>query len=172
MLCCVQLLWVKLVTDGYHALVCYPALFPAVPFSSPHVCCSLCCVLSGVLCCVLCAAVSPGPPATALGFNPADPDIMRKPPRKHDDVLINGWVFFRYMVVGVYVGFATVGIFAYWYMFYTASGDGHTLITWTQLSHWTECSSWTDFKVPAQKHSRTHTHGLCCCCCCCLPGVQ
>merc|ERR1712032_920486 len=69
--------------------------------------------------------VTDGPPATALGFNPPDADIMKKLPRKADDVLINGWVFFRYMVVGIYVGFACVGIFAYWYMYYDASGDGH-----------------------------------------------
>ena len=39
--------------------------------------------------------VTDGPPATALGFNPADKDIMRHPPRSQKDVLINGWVFFR-----------------------------------------------------------------------------
>jgi Ca2+-transporting ATPase len=42
--------------------------------------------------------VTDGPPATALGFNPPDRDIMKKPPRKSDDVLITAWVFFRYMV--------------------------------------------------------------------------
>lgn len=43
--------------------------------------------------------VTDGPPATALGFNPPDLDIMQKPPRKSDDALINAWVFFRYMVL-------------------------------------------------------------------------
>jgi hypothetical protein len=62
--------------------------------------------------------VTDGPPATALGFNPADPEVMRKPPRKADESLISNWVFFRYMVVGLYVGFATVGVFAYWYIWY------------------------------------------------------
>ncbi|KAM3220605.1 hypothetical protein P3L10_019873 [Capsicum annuum] len=42
--------------------------------------------------------VTDGPPATALGFNPTDVDIMQKPPRKSNDALINSWVFFRYMV--------------------------------------------------------------------------
>nr|CCA24190.1 hypothetical protein SELMODRAFT_102055 [Albugo laibachii Nc14] len=91
--------------------------------------------------------VTDGPPATALGFNPPDADIMRRPPRRTDDVLINGWVFFRYMVVGIYVGFACVGAFAYWYMFYEASGDGHTLVTFNQLVNWNKCSTWENFTV-------------------------
>ncbi|POM66081.1 Calcium-transporting ATPase 1, endoplasmic reticulum-type [Phytophthora palmivora] len=91
--------------------------------------------------------VTDGPPATALGFNPPDADIMKKPPRRSDDALITRWVFFRYMVVGIYVGFACVGIFAYWYMYYEASGDGHTLITYDQLTHWTKCHEWENFTV-------------------------
>jgi Ca2+-transporting ATPase len=50
------------------------------------------------------------------------------------------------MVVGLYVGFATVGIFVYWYTM-ADTADGHTLVTFDQLSHWTECPTWTDFKV-------------------------
>jgi len=91
--------------------------------------------------------VTDGPPATALGFNPPDADIMKKLPRRADDNLITRWVFFRYLVIGTYVGFACVGVFAYWYLFYQSSNDGHTLITWNQLTHWTQCPSWTDFKV-------------------------
>ncbi|KAL7535384.1 hypothetical protein ACHAXR_006456 [Thalassiosira sp. AJA248-18] len=88
--------------------------------------------------------VTDGPPATALGFNPADADIMKKLPRRADESLITPWVFFRYMVVGIYVGFACVAVFAYWYMYH--EGD-HTNITWEQLSTWGHCSDWTDFKV-------------------------
>lgn len=61
--------------------------------------------------------VTDGPPATALGFNPPDPDIMQKPPRDPEEQLITPWVFVRYMVVGAYVGCATVGAFVVWYMF-------------------------------------------------------
>ena len=37
------------------------------------------------------------------------------------------------MVIGTYVGLATVGIFTYWYLYYDWAGDGHTLVTFYQL---------------------------------------
>ena len=43
--------------------------------------------------------VTDGPPATALGFNPPDNDIMKKPPRRSNDSLITAWILFRYMVI-------------------------------------------------------------------------
>ena len=39
--------------------------------------------------------VTDGPPATALGFNPPDVDIMQKPPRRADEELVTPWLFFR-----------------------------------------------------------------------------
>jgi len=89
--------------------------------------------------------VTDGLPATALGFNPPDLNVMLKPPRRKDDNLISRWVFFRYMVIGLYVGFATVGIFAYWYVFDDAAEDGHTLVSMTQLMGWGKCSDWKGF---------------------------
>eukprot|EP00775_Hariotina_reticulata_P011517 gene11517-11660_t len=94
--------------------------------------------------------VTDGPPATALGFNPPDPDIMQKPPRDPDEQLITPWVFVRYMVVGAYVGCATVGAFVVWYMFDNFMGidlsqDGHTTVSWHQLTHWEECPTWKGF---------------------------
>lgn len=59
--------------------------------------------------------VTDGLPATALSFNPPDKDVMKKPPRKHDEPLISGFIFFRYLVIGTYVGIATTAIFIYWY---------------------------------------------------------
>ncbi|KAF5839052.1 HAD-like domain-containing protein [Dunaliella salina] len=75
--------------------------------------------------------VTDGPPATALGFNKPDLGIMNKPPRKSDEMLISTWVFFRYLVVGMYVGFATVGVFCSWFMHHNFMGidsskDSHT----------------------------------------------
>merc|ERR1712142_905053 len=60
--------------------------------------------------------VTDGLPATALSFNPPDLDIMDKPPRGADETLITPWLFFRYMVIGTYVGAATVGASSYWFL--------------------------------------------------------
>lgn len=79
--------------------------------------------------------VTDGLPATALGFNPPDLDIMNKPPRKADETLITGWLFFRYMVIGIYVGIATVGGAAYWFL-YDPTGPQ---INYYQLSHFLQC---------------------------------
>jgi Ca2+-transporting ATPase len=90
--------------------------------------------------------VTDGPPATALGFNPPDLDVMDKPPRRKDDSLISNWSFVRYGVVGFYVGVAVVGIFVYWYC-YDEAADGHTLVTLPQLMTWNQCDTWTGFTV-------------------------
>ena len=62
--------------------------------------------------------VTDGLPATALGFNPPDLDIMDKPPRRAREPLISSWLFFRYMAIGIYVGCATVGAAAWWFLIY------------------------------------------------------
>jgi len=80
--------------------------------------------------------VTDGLPATALGFNPPDLDIMSKPPRRSDEGLITGWLFFRYMAVGTYVGAATVGAATWWFM---VSPTGPHL-SFYQLSHHLQCS--------------------------------
>jgi len=83
--------------------------------------------------------VTDGPPATALGFNPPDMDVMSKPPRGKDDSLITPWVFVRYMVIGLYVGIATVGVFVHWFVYYKGAADGHTLVSFEQLSNFGKC---------------------------------
>lgn len=62
--------------------------------------------------------ISDGLPATALSFNPPDHDIMRRAPRNRSEPLVGGWLFFRYMVIGTYVGAATVFGYAWWFIFY------------------------------------------------------
>lgn len=81
--------------------------------------------------------VTDGLPATALGFNPPDHEIMMHKPRRRDEPLIGKWLFFRYMVVGIYVGAATVAGYAWWFMYYS----GGPQITYHQLTHFHKCST-------------------------------
>uniref|UniRef100_A0A8C5APS0 Calcium-transporting ATPase n=1 Tax=Gadus morhua TaxID=8049 RepID=A0A8C5APS0_GADMO len=81
--------------------------------------------------------VTDGLPATALGFNPPDLDIMSKPPRNAREPLISGWLFFRYLAIGCYVGAGTVGAAAWWFV---AAEDGPR-ITFYQLSHFLQCGA-------------------------------
>lgn len=95
--------------------------------------------------------VTDGLPATALGFNPPDLDIMSKRPRCAKEPLITPWLLFRYITIGsgsslffvalasscfsVYVGFATVGAALWWFMFYEAGPQ----LNFYQVSHWMRC---------------------------------
>eukprot|EP00300_Choanocystis_sp_HF-7_P019030 c20214_g1_i1.p1 GENE.c20214_g1_i1~~c20214_g1_i1.p1 ORF type:complete len:996 (-),score=301.47 c20214_g1_i1:161-3148(-) len=81
--------------------------------------------------------VTDGLPATALGFNKPDKDIMKIPPRNSKEGIVDSWLFFRYLVIGVYVGIATVGGFVWWYM-YAADGPH---VTFHDLSHWNACTN-------------------------------
>ena len=96
--------------------------------------------------------VTDGLPAMALSFNKPDSDVMVRTPRHRDESLVTGWIFFRYMVIGTYVGLATVGVFVYWYVYYDWAEDSHTLVTYAQVSNWMECSTWTDFFVDGMKN--------------------
>ena len=75
--------------------------------------------------------VTDGLPATALSFNPPDHDVMRRPPRGRDEALVTGWLFFRYMVIGIYVGGATVFGYAWWFMF---NSQGPQITFWQLVS--------------------------------------
>jgi len=81
--------------------------------------------------------VTDGFPATALGFNPPDLDIMTKNPRNPKEPLISGWLFFRYMIIGIYVGAATVGAAAWWFMIH----DQGPQLSYYQLTHHMQCSA-------------------------------
>lgn len=75
--------------------------------------------------------VTDGPPATALGFNPPVPDLMKQNPRPHDEPIMTPWLLTRYCLTGLYVGVATVGVFI-----------GHYIeqgITLSQLTRFTKC---------------------------------
>lgn len=75
--------------------------------------------------------VTDGPPATALGFNPAAPDLMLQKPRPSDEPIMTRWLLTRYCLTGLYVGLATVGVFVSHYL-----SEGITL---GQLASWSQC---------------------------------
>ncbi|KAG8720021.1 hypothetical protein FRC08_001380 [Ceratobasidium sp. 394] len=76
-------------------------------------------------------------PATALGFNPPDHTIMRMPPRSVREPLVGKWLFVRYLIIGTYVGVATVFGYAWWFVFY----EGGPQISFHQLTHFHQCSA-------------------------------
>lgn len=100
--------------------------------------------------------VTDGLPATALGFNPPDKDIMERPPRDREEGIINGWTFFRYTAVGVYVGLATVAGFIYWYCYHRVNpisfkqlASFHQCDTDRQLFDNVDCGIFKDTTVPS-----------------------
>jgi len=86
--------------------------------------------------------VTDGLPATALGFNPPDKDIMLRAPRGRTESIINGWTFFRYMAIGIYVGLATVLGFLWWFLY----ADHGPHISYKQLTNFHECFTNMDSK--------------------------
>jgi len=75
--------------------------------------------------------VTDGPPATALGFNPPDPDAMTQPPRDAKAPILTPWLLARYALTGSYVGFATIQVFLNHY-------KDHG-VTRRQLCRWAAC---------------------------------
>ena len=55
--------------------------------------------------------------------------------RSSEETLITQWLFFRYMAIGVYVGIATVGGAAYWFLYDTTGPQ----MSYSQLSNFLQC---------------------------------
>ena len=70
---------------------------------------------------------------------------MLQPPRSLRESFVDAWLFTRYMLVGLYVGVATVGGFAYWFIGgYGAAHayTGHeTSVSLWHLTHFHRCAS-------------------------------
>ncbi|KAL3906050.1 MAG: hypothetical protein SGPRY_010691, partial [Prymnesium sp.] len=94
--------------------------------------------------------VTDGLPATALSFNPPDSDVMSQPPRPLQQAFIDAWLFTRYLLVGLYVGVATVAGFALWFLYGYNGSEG---MSWHQLSHFSSCAEWDEPQVDCEVFS-------------------
>ncbi|KAG2535504.1 hypothetical protein PVAP13_9NG119300 [Panicum virgatum] len=81
--------------------------------------------------------VTDGLPATAIGFNKPDVNIMTVKPRKVNEAVVSGWLFFRYLVIGAYVGLATIAGFVWWFV-YSENGPG---LPYSELVNFDSCSA-------------------------------
>lgn len=81
--------------------------------------------------------VTDGLPATALGFNPPDPEVMDKKPRSRKAPIVDRWSFIRFAIVGTYVGCAVVMGFVWWFTLY----ENGPLIPLEKLRDFENCDS-------------------------------
>ncbi|XP_027356171.1 calcium-transporting ATPase 3, endoplasmic reticulum-type isoform X1 [Abrus precatorius] len=79
--------------------------------------------------------VTDGLPATAIGFNKQDSDVMKAKPRKVNEAVVTGWLFFRYLVIGAYVGLATVAGFIWWFVY----SDSGPKLPYAELMNFDTC---------------------------------
>eukprot|EP00756_Hemistasia_phaeocysticola_P000723 Hpha_TRINITY_DN10530_c0_g1::TRINITY_DN10530_c0_g1_i1::g.31586::m.31586/K01537/E3.6.3.8; Ca2+-transporting ATPase len=86
---------------------------------------------------------TPRPPVWALAQTRPGP-LSEEPSRAES--ISSAWMLFRCVTIGLYVGFAAVGVFVVWYTRHTFMGldlssDGHTVVSLEQLRGWAECDS-------------------------------
>lgn len=81
--------------------------------------------------------VTDGLPATAIGFNKQDCDVMKAKPRKVNEAVVSGWLFFRYLVIGAYVGLATIAGFIWWFVY----ADSGPKLPYVELMNFDTCST-------------------------------
>ncbi|KAJ3672799.1 hypothetical protein LUZ60_006173 [Juncus effusus] len=81
--------------------------------------------------------VTDGLPATAIGFNKPDSDVMTAKPRKINEAVVSGWLFFRYLVIGAYVGLATIAGFAWWFIY----SDSGPHLPYSELVNFDSCAT-------------------------------
>jgi Ca2+-transporting ATPase len=99
---------------------------------------------------------------------------MMRPPRARHEAILSPWLLGRYLATGLYVGFATIGSFVWWYLDQGASPFFSLLyslfsllssltphlsslslcrspgVTLGQLTRWGACQSWPDFTHSAE----------------------
>jgi len=87
--------------------------------------------------------VTDGPPATALGFNPPDPEAMQEKPRGRNAPIMSSWLLTRYILTGSYVAIATIAAFLHWYLRHG--------VDFASLTSWGKCANWEDFTLTSEQ---------------------
>jgi len=90
--------------------------------------------------------VTDGPPATALGFNPPDPNLMKRKPRPNSEAIMTPALLWRYGTGGLYIGIATVGIYASYFVDHGIALKD--LSSWSTCVDPSSCSIYTDLAAP------------------------
>jgi len=62
--------------------------------------------------------VTDGLPTTVIRFNKKDRKVMIVRPRKLNETVVNGWLFFCYLVIHAYVGLISIVVFARLFLYY------------------------------------------------------
>ena len=91
--------------------------------------------------------VTDGLPAISLGLEPAEPDVMRRPPRDPDSSIFAGGLMGKILFRGIVIGLTTLGVFS----LFAARGEALVVcrtaalltLVMTQLFHVFECRSET-----------------------------
>ena len=86
---------------------------------------------------LFCNLVTDGLPANSLGLNPGDPNIMSEKPRNPTEPLVNAWQFTRYLVIGTYIGLATVIGYVYYFIYFPEG----PLISYHSLVNFGHCDA-------------------------------
>ena len=90
--------------------------------------------------------VTDGPPAIALGFNPPSPDLMKRKPRSASEEILTSAMIFRYTTVGLYIGVATLGIYASYFLDHGVSL--REISSWSSCTDSPICDIYSDIRAP------------------------
>ena len=89
--------------------------------------------------------ITDGLPAIALGLEPADDMVMRRPPRASDDSIFANGLLGKIIFRGILIGLTTLGIFSIFYTSGSSLAQARTAalltLTMSQLFHVFECRS-------------------------------
>eukprot|EP00804_Cyclotella_cryptica_P016200 CCRYP_005687-RA/>CCRYP_005687-RA protein AED:0.03 eAED:0.03 QI:282/1/1/1/0.83/0.71/7/1104/1163 len=90
--------------------------------------------------------VTDGPPATALGFNPPDPNLMKRKPRSASEEILTPSLLLRYTAAGLYIGIATLGIYVSYFLDHGISLQN--LSSWSTCVDKPLCDVFSDLRPP------------------------